>query len=283
MSQFRGRRSPEAENRARQIRGKLVWHRTAALGFGRLRRPRRPRPRGVVRTRREAHISGRRTHLKRRPPSRARGQAGQDGGTLNATRSAGRGWESQSRPLEERGRTTQRPRAEGQRTIQPTLGTTLALAPRRGGSGIGEAFVRRLRNPTRRRAALLGQRPSGDEYGDDSRTTPQKARRVGTGVIFSVVGPRERRGTLRPTLNPLSTSRRLLTHTSIAFLTPIIWKGASRRGRATAGDLQPFLKPPCSRAVARPVVASALRSVTNKVANSATAPAFWVGLRRSRH
>ena len=52
-----------------------------------------------------------------------------------------------SRPLEERGRTTQRPRAEGQRTIQPTLGTTLALAPRRGGSGIGKAFERRADTP----------------------------------------------------------------------------------------------------------------------------------------
>ena len=126
MSQFRWRRPPEAENRARQIRGKLVWHRTAALGFGRLRRPRRPRPRGesvgsarLERSGNRAseakplpHIYGRRTHLKRRPPSRARGQAGHGGGTLNATRSAGRGWESQGQSLAERGRTTQRPRAE---------------------------------------------------------------------------------------------------------------------------------------------------------------------------
>ena len=34
-----------------------------------------------------------------------------------------------------------------QRTIQPTLGTTLALAPRRGGSGIGKAFERRADTP----------------------------------------------------------------------------------------------------------------------------------------
>ena len=41
-----------------------------------------------------------------------------------------REWESQSRSLEERERTTQRPRAEGQRIIRPCLGITIALAPR---------------------------------------------------------------------------------------------------------------------------------------------------------
>ena len=114
------------------------------------------------------------------PDGTSKGNFGNEQGTNNRAR----GWESKSRSLEERERTSQRPRAEGRRIIQPSLGIALALAPRRGGSGIGEAFVRRLRNPKRRRAALLGQRPSGDEYGDDSRTTPQKARRGGAEVFF---------------------------------------------------------------------------------------------------
>ena len=63
----RGRRPPEAENRARQIRGKLVWHRTAALGFGRLRRPRRPRPRGESVGSAKHTPTARRTHLRPRP------------------------------------------------------------------------------------------------------------------------------------------------------------------------------------------------------------------------
>jgi len=58
----------KAENRARQIWGKLVWHRTAALGFGRRKPTASPPTSREVRWKREAHIYGRRTHLKRRPP-----------------------------------------------------------------------------------------------------------------------------------------------------------------------------------------------------------------------
>ena len=53
-------------------------------------------------------------HLKRRPaPQSAEGYFRHKGGTLIATRSAGRGWESQFRPFEERESKPQRPRAEG--------------------------------------------------------------------------------------------------------------------------------------------------------------------------
>ena len=43
---IRGQRPPEAGNRARQFFAELAWPKTAALGFGRPRRPRCPRPRG---------------------------------------------------------------------------------------------------------------------------------------------------------------------------------------------------------------------------------------------
>ena len=93
-----------------------------------------------VRWKREAHIYGRRTHLKRRPPRRARGQARHDGGTLNATRSAGRGWESQGQSLDERERTSQRRRAKGQRPNWDKRGLLSHDGLWRG----GEAFAVRL-------------------------------------------------------------------------------------------------------------------------------------------
>ena len=172
----------KAENRARQIRGKLVWHRTAALGFGRLRRPRRPRPRGKS-VGNAKHTSTADGHtLKGDRPRRGRIEAQSKAREGQPTR-RGRGWKSQSRPLEERGRTTQRPRAEGQRTIQPTLGTTLALAPRRGGSGIGKAFERRADTPNAAPRARRGNDFHWTLGGLFSRNAPSGAGR-GAEVFF---------------------------------------------------------------------------------------------------
>ena len=86
MSKFRGRRPPEAENRARQIRGKLVWHRTAALGFGRRKPTASPPTSREVRWKREAHIYI--SPRRRRPEGRASG--GADEHTLKGDRPAER-------------------------------------------------------------------------------------------------------------------------------------------------------------------------------------------------
>lgn len=74
---------------------------------------------------------------------------------------------------------TQHPRAEGNARSAHNSVTNIALAPRRGGSGIGEAFARRLRNPKRRRAAPEGSTALRGELGDDSRTPTLRAGRGG--------------------------------------------------------------------------------------------------------
>ena len=61
----------------------------------------------------------------------------------------------------------------------PALGDTFAKPLGAGESGIGKAFERRGRTPNAAAPRPLGQRPSLDEYGDFSRTTPQRARRGG--------------------------------------------------------------------------------------------------------
>mgnify|MGYP003316038004 CR=1 FL=1 len=76
-----------------------------------------------------------------------------------------------------------RPRAEGQRTIQPTLGTTLALAPRRGGSGIGKAFERRADTPNAAPRARRGNDFHWTLGGLFSRNAPSGAGR-GAEVFF---------------------------------------------------------------------------------------------------
>ena len=197
----RGRRPPEAENRARQIRGKLVWHRTAALGFGRLRRPRRPRPRGKSVGNAKHTSTARRTHLK--TATRARwhkqgqllGEArhepiGRGGGKPKGTR-----W----------GNATHHANAAKGNAAEPSLGIRAAhfnAAPRGNAqfshqvgtfsrtspsARIAE-LERRLQGdyatPNAAAPRLLGQRPSGDEYGDFHRTKPQKARRGGGWCLF---------------------------------------------------------------------------------------------------
>ena len=64
-------------------------------------------------------------------------------------------------------------RAEGQRQFSRQVGTFLAQAPRRGFGGC-KAVGKRERRPKTPRP--MGQRPSRDEYGDDSRTKPHRAR-----------------------------------------------------------------------------------------------------------
>ena len=64
-------------------------------------------------------------------------------------------------------------RAEGQRQFSHQVGTYLAQAPRRGFGGC-KAVGKRERRPKTPRP--MGQRPSRDEYGDDSRTKPHRAR-----------------------------------------------------------------------------------------------------------
>ena len=107
-------------------------------------------------------LEARSTHLRQdehtldrdpRPMAQARATFGRSKARTNRAR----GWEAKGNSLGKRNAQRQRPRAEGQRTIQPTLGTTLALAPRRGGSGIGKAFEKRLPSPKRRRAAPDGE------------------------------------------------------------------------------------------------------------------------------
>ena len=81
--------------------------------------------------------------------------------------------------------TTQRPRAEGQRTIQPTLGTTLALAPRRGGSGIGKAFAKRLTSPqTPPRRAFWGNDLVGTNTGTSIARSPKRRGAAGADFLF---------------------------------------------------------------------------------------------------
>ena len=64
-------------------------------------------------------------------------------------------------------------RAEGQRQFSRQVVTFLAQAPRRGFCGC-KAVGKRERRPKTPRP--MGQRPSRDEYGDDSRTKPHRAR-----------------------------------------------------------------------------------------------------------
>ena len=79
--------------------------------LGGVSRPRRPRPRGKS-VRNAKHTSTADEHtLKGDRPRRGRIEAQSKAREGQPTR-RGRGWKSQSRPLEERGRTTQRPRAE---------------------------------------------------------------------------------------------------------------------------------------------------------------------------
>ena len=83
-----------------------------------------------------------------------------------------RRWETRS--------TTQRPRAEGQRIIQPSFGVSLALAPRRGGSGIVEAFLNREREPqTPPRRAFWGNDFHWTLGGHISHNAPKGAARRG--------------------------------------------------------------------------------------------------------
>jgi len=157
----------KAENRARQIRGKLVWHRTAALGFGRLRRPRRPRPRGESVESAKHTPTARRTHLKTATRARWHTQ-GQLWGRADwseaeiarakrrayARTNRARGWEVPEAAVGETQRTTPTPprgtrqshrwedaprtstprrrRAQEQRQFSPQVGTSIALALGRG-------------------------------------------------------------------------------------------------------------------------------------------------------
>ena len=119
--------------------------------LGGVSRPRRPRSRGKS-VGNAKHTSTADGHtLKGDRPRRARGQARHNGGTLNATRSAGRGWEFQGQSLEERERTNQRRAGE--------RGRAIVGKPRR-------ALQRRPAAP--RRGATAIQPPSWD----DSRTSP---------------------------------------------------------------------------------------------------------------
>ena len=134
---IRGRRPPKAGNRTRQIRGKLVWHRTAALGFGRLRRPRRPRPRGVIRTRREAEGRGRATTSDRDPRPMAQARATLRTSKAQANRA--RGWEiPEAAVWTSKARTN----ADKGNAAEPSLGRRTAhfnanaAAPRRGATAI---------------------------------------------------------------------------------------------------------------------------------------------------
>ena len=117
LSLDRGRRPPEAENRARQIRGKLVWHRTAALGFGRLRRPRRPRPRGESVGSAKHTPTARRTHLRPRPApdGTSKGNFWEKQGTNQS----GAGVGSQRELVGETERTTPTPPRPRATAIQP--------------------------------------------------------------------------------------------------------------------------------------------------------------------
>ena len=105
------------------------------------------------------------------------------------------------------------------------------------------------RTPTPNAAAprLLGQRPCRDEYGVFHRTKPQKARRGGAGVFFSVVGERERpTPTRKGQPNRLATRlpRAACLRTSQPLLQPQpIEKGAWRGGRRRKGALHPILQP----------------------------------------
>ena len=129
-------------------------------------------------------------------PTSAKDKHGTRDSQSRHTRLAGRGGKSPKPPLEkrnaprqrrqgERGRAIvgktrralqrqrQRRRAEGQRQFSRQVGTFLAQAPRRGFGGC-KAVGKRERRPKTPRP--MGQRPSRDEYGDDSRTKPHRAR-----------------------------------------------------------------------------------------------------------
>ena len=122
--------------------------------------------------------------LKRRPPRRAQGQIKAQGSTLIATRSAGRGGESQSRSL---GKGEARHNAADGNAAEPSLGKarheptpTSRAAPRGNGnsalirgrfshkplgaeSGIGEPLLKRERRPQTppRRAFWRAERSEG--------------------------------------------------------------------------------------------------------------------------
>ena len=190
-------------------------------------------------------------------------------GRSKARPNRAREWESQSRSLEERERTTQRPRAEGQRTIQPSLGITLALAPRRGGSGIGEAFVRRLRNPKRRRAALLGNDQVGTNTGTILAQRPKRRGAAGLRSFFSVVVFRETKvgQSQRGKAPPDPTEKKLLTHHQIA-------RNKKRSARLAAVGRKQLerttLYPPPMTTDARPLAVTSLRSCARPSVCAAT-------------
>ena len=121
----------------------------------------------------ENPLEARSTHLRQdehtlksdpRPMAQARATLG----TSKARTNRARGWNAQGNSLGRRNAQRQRRRAEGQRQFSRQVGTFLAQAPRRGFGGC-RAVGKRERRPKTPRP--MGQRPSRDEYGDDSRTS----------------------------------------------------------------------------------------------------------------
>ena len=152
-------------------------------------------------------------------------------------------------------------RAEGQRTIQPSMGTSLALplgAGKRNWRGVWKGD-----NATPNAAAPrpMGQRPSWDEHGDASRTMPHRERRGGYRLNFSSSPKATARAVLvsfslslgnanarprreRDNQATSQPNRAACLRTPQPFPQPqLIGKGAWRGGWRRKGDLHPFLQP----------------------------------------
>ena len=158
---------------------------------------------------------------------------------------------------------TQRPRAEGRRTIQPSLGTSLALPLGAGGSGIVEAFATRFRDPKRRRAAPEGSTTLRGELGDTSRTTTLRARLGGYRLNFSSSPKATARAPLVAFPLSLSDARKTDTPT------------ASLRSTTPTRRKPPSNKPP-NRPAPNPARADSRRSRKGKVCPLGTQIAYTI-------
>ena len=230
----------------------MLSRKSAALGFGRPRRPRRPRLAGspLFGRSREARFD---YHLKGATrPAERKGNQGTRKAPFGQTRSAEAGLGVPISLVGESQGTNQRRRAQEQRQFSPQVGTSIALALGRG-KWNWRGVLKREREPkTPTRRAFWGNDLEGTNKGTLLAQCPKRRGAAGVAdFFFSVVGVGEKKG-----LSSRDSSLDRLANKCLRALQPnfkptsTAWRSATGSGDAA---IQPTSKPVL---IAGPIVAA---------------------------